>query len=100
MYFILQVTEFADVLKGSESFYGLKPDTINSLLLSLITLDEYTFKTDKPQISSINSSDALVQIVHAMKEILQSCMGFQLVEVSLILLCNVTEAVEINAKLQ
>ena len=79
--FYMQLEEFIGIFKGDESFYGLKSDTVNSLLLELIPMDQCTFKIDK---QAINGSETLSSIVRDVQAVLQYGAGFHFIAVSCI----------------
>ncbi len=70
--FITQVQEFIELVSGSESLYGLCPDTLNSLVLSLLPAVDHAY-TEIGKLSFVdNSSDirfyTLQKIVQALRE--------------------------------
>ena len=77
-----QVEEFVDMLKRNESFYGLQDDTINSLLLSVLPISNYTFNKDISMPSFTSSSSVLTRIIQAVQFMLQHSIGFQIMSVS------------------
>ena len=48
MSFCLQVKQFIDLVGGEKSLYGLKKETLNSLLLSLLPPYGHTYKDTPP----------------------------------------------------
>ena len=70
-----QVQEFIDLVSGSDSLYGLCPDTLNSLVISLLPAVDHTY----PEIGELslvdNSRNIRFYILQEIVQALRECTG-------------------------
>ena len=73
-------------MKEDESFHGFKPETIDSLLLSVMPVDNYTFKPGPITPTFMDSSNVLMKIIQSIQYVLQNWAGFQFLSVSIVII--------------
>ena len=79
--------DFVRSVGGVESFYGLKNETVDSLLLSMLPTDKHTYQPYEPKAdpNSVEPIDVGVLCLQELVRAFRSSAGFYLPTVSLYL---------------
>ena len=87
---VTQVNDFVELVRGKESLYGLKRETIDSLLLSMLPTVRHSYQPYKPKDDPVGGYAIGVVCLQKLIQAFRTSAGFHILDVSMLVvyLCN------------